>query len=115
MGMFDSVYAPCAHCGSEIEYQSKAGECCMDRYTVETAPVEVLIDILNEPHYCAGCGRWTALFDPRFTPTPPRPEPRSVKVREPSPEETRIHSSHTYLRWWQAPFSEADIVETEKP
>lgn len=32
MGMFDSLNTNCPKCGSELEFQSKSGECCLTNY-----------------------------------------------------------------------------------
>lgn len=114
MGLFDSVYAPCAHCGAEIEYQSKADEdACLNRYTVETAPTHILADVLNSPEFCRHCEKWTALYDPKFPPEQPRPrpDPTPKKVRDPEAGEISIHRTQKFLRWWKAPFTRDDIEE----
>lgn len=112
MGLFDSVYAPCATCGENIEFQSKADDCpYMNSYTVETAPAHILRDVLNDPQYCKRCGGWSALYDPLFPPNPPplpRPTPVVKKLRQPT--KPRIHSTQDFLRWWDEPFSEADFA-----
>lgn len=33
MGMFDSVYIPCPHCGKNNEFQTKSGDCSLDNYS----------------------------------------------------------------------------------
>ncbi len=111
MGLFDSVYAPCAHCGEQIEYQSKADIApYLNQYTVDDAPPHILRDVLNEPHYCQKCGKWTVLFDPQFPPSDsdtPRPAPIPQKVRDPGAGEFDSHEQG--MRWWEAPFTLADI------
>lgn len=115
MGLFDSVYEGCPTCGQPIEFQSKEGECYMHSYTLESAPTEVLRDVLNDPQYCRHCGNWAALYDPQFPPNiivePPRPAPKMVKLRQPTNPD--IHSSQPELRWWNEPFSEADFAKDE--
>jgi hypothetical protein len=113
MGLFDSVLAPCPHCGNRIEFQSKEGECCMNVYNIDAAPTEVLTDVLNDPAYCRHCEKWSALYDPTFPPNaqPPRPNPRMVKLRE--PEKQYIHPHQSFLRWWESAFSEEDIVSDD--
>jgi hypothetical protein len=64
MGLFDSVYVDCPHCGVKTELQSKAGECCLNRYTLDTAPVEVLVDLMNYEDDCDACGGSFAIVDP---------------------------------------------------
>ena len=109
MGMFDSVMADCPTCGKKLEFQSKEGECYCNFYSVDDAPVYVLRDVLNDPHYCRHCGKWSCLYDPVFQPVElPRPRPKMVKVRE--PDNPNISRTQTYLRWWNEPFTSDDIV-----
>ena len=109
MGLFDRVMADCPNCGKPVEFQSKAGECYMNVYSVKDAPTEVLTDILNSPEYCRHCEEWCCLFDPNFLPEPPRPEPEMRRVRQPN--NPNIHSTQPYLRWWEEPFSIDDILD----
>ena len=44
VGSYDSVYADCPVCGTQLEFQSKAGECMFRRDTPEEAPEHVLAD-----------------------------------------------------------------------
>ena len=118
MGLFDSVYAECPRCRREVEFQSKADEePYLNRYTPETAPTHILIDVLNDPHYCHGCGAWFVLIDPRFPPGDelPRPEPTARLLRQPGEGEWHGHSHHAELRWWDAPFSFADLADDPPP
>ena len=38
MGMFDSVMVPCPKCGERAEFQSKAGDCHLEIFTIDDAP-----------------------------------------------------------------------------
>lgn len=111
MGLFDSVYVPCPHCSRKVEIQSKADEApYMNRYTIEDAPTHILIDVLNRPEYCRGCGGWLVLVDPRYppeNPEPPRPTPEIAKTRTPS----NPHRHDQGFQWWpdDEPFTYADI------
>lgn len=113
MGLFDSVMGKCPTCGHEIEFQSKAGFCEMLVYTVDDAPQDVLMDVLNEPHYCQNCGEWSCLFDPSYQPDyrPPRPTPEMRQVRQPN--NPHIHETQPFLRWWDEPFTVDDIITPE--
>ncbi len=115
MGMFDSVYTPCPRCGHKTEFQSKEGECSCNVYTLDNAPTEVLIDIVNDPQFCGGCKKWFVLFDPAYPPTePPRPYPKAVPVREPNEGEfTAYQHNPDSLRWWDAPFTIDDLRPDE--
>ncbi len=114
MGLFDSVYANCPRCDRRIEFQSKTDEDpYMNRYTVEDAPTHILIDVLNDPHYCCGCKSWFALIDPAFPPDgPPRPKPVATPVRDPVGDEASLYAHDQSFGWWHAPFTFADISPT---
>jgi hypothetical protein len=59
MGMFDSVYIKCPtkNCRGVIEFQSKAGNCCLKvyRYPEETIPVCILESIKDDWSICSEC------------------------------------------------------------
>jgi hypothetical protein len=116
VGLFDSIYAGCPGCGAKVEFQTKADEQpYMNTYTLDDAPAHLLIDVLNDPHYCQKCGAWLALIDPAYPPNgqPPRPTPTVVRLREPSEDEYQSHFQG--FRWWRAPFSYADIAKGDAP
>jgi hypothetical protein len=48
--MFDSVIVQCPECGVNVVYQSKAGDCRLNRYTIFDAPIRVLADV-SYPHF----------------------------------------------------------------
>jgi hypothetical protein len=54
MGMFDSLYVTCK-CGLSVEFQSKAGDCILATYTLDTAPNDVKGDLIGERETCR-CG-----------------------------------------------------------
>jgi hypothetical protein len=111
MGMFDMVFADCPRCGRSVEFQSKGADApYLERYTVEDAPAEVLEDVLNDPHYCPGCGKWFALVDPSFPPAPRIANAGAVAVRDPSEGEAEIYRDGSF-GWWKAAFSYADIAQ----
>lgn len=112
MGMFDSVYVPCPRCGTQCEFQTKAGECFMDNYTLDTAPPHLLFDIMNMPRWCAGCKSWFALIDPKYPPgMPPRPDLSAASVREPVEGEFSVYRNDPdRFRWWLADFTFDDLV-----
>ena len=112
MGMFDSVYAPCAWCGENLEFQTKAGDRCMEIFTPENAPYHIAFDVLNDVSYCK-CGNWTILADPKFPPeyVPPKPNLVPAKLRKPDDDYVTIHSSDTNMRWWNGPLKNKDIIQ----
>jgi hypothetical protein len=56
MGLYDSLLVHCK-CGNEIELQSEAGYCEMYLYNIEECPLEILIDLEKEEHYCDRCNK----------------------------------------------------------
>lgn len=55
MGMFDSVIVKCPNCKHPVEFQSKAGECILDRFPDYSVPVEIAYDIDGESTMCEEC------------------------------------------------------------
>jgi len=56
MGCFDSVLVACK-CGADVEFQSKAGDCGMREFRLETAPARILADIADQTASCPECDR----------------------------------------------------------
>jgi hypothetical protein len=52
MGMFDTVRMFCPVCNEMVEDQSKAGECHLNTYTLQEAPISILGDIENKDYIC---------------------------------------------------------------
>lgn len=68
MGMFDSVYVKCRSCGSEVEFQSKAGECALRSYYFGVMPPSkgavpdvIAADLIGKTEVCESCGASVAL------------------------------------------------------
>lgn len=61
MGTFDSVWVNCPKCGKVIEFQSKAGACVMEGYTLDSAPPALLGDLKDAQMVCKNCG-WTVVI-----------------------------------------------------
>lgn len=57
MGMFDRLHVNCPECDCSIEFQSKAGDCILEDFVLENAPVAILGDLHNESETCQNCGR----------------------------------------------------------
>jgi len=108
MGMFDSLYASCPHCGKPVEFQSKAWNCGMDRYSIEDAPTAILVDVMNSPHYCDRCGHWLALVDPTMPPDW-KPQLKVVKIKTPANPGKHPQG----MQWWpdEAPFTFDEIEQ----
>jgi NMD protein affecting ribosome stability and mRNA decay len=118
MGMFDSVMVDCPTCGHKIEHQSKVGDCVLDVFSLENAPYDVAISILNEPEFCRKCENWSVVTHPDFPPRTAETETQPAtlhgasvqKVRSPDTSEMRMHTTQTYLRWWDTEFKLSDIL-----
>lgn len=99
MGLFDSVYVKCPHCGSDVEMQCEGNE-EMRSYTPDTAPTFILRQVINgEPIHCMKCDGWLVLTDPRAPlQEPERPPTVVLKVKPP-----RNPSTHPQgMKWWPA-------------
>lgn len=63
--MYDSVIGDCPHCGKQVELQSKAGDCSLDRYEVEEVPVDIAKDLaLNDTPWNTTC--WACKKEYKF-------------------------------------------------
>lgn len=60
MGMFDSLYVKCRKCRENVEFQSKAGDCSMNSYSLTTIPANVAGDLIGESQACK-CGNVISL------------------------------------------------------
>lgn len=56
MGMYNSLYVQCPQCNHRIEFQSKAGNCSLDRYKLQNCPPEIALDLDRESKECDHCG-----------------------------------------------------------
>jgi hypothetical protein len=54
MGMFDTINITCPMCKETIEEQTKSGECMLDTYELENAPLAVLSGVLGSV-FCYHC------------------------------------------------------------
>lgn len=57
MGMFDSVYFECPHCGRETEEQSKAGDCLLEEYREDSIPPNIAVSLNERESWCDHCGK----------------------------------------------------------
>ena len=113
MGLFDSVFADCPHCGSKVEFQSKeAADPYMNTYSPDDAPDEIKWDILNSPERCLKCHGWMALVDHKYPPGWRRDAPTltPTKVKPPG----HFYESGRNA-WWEGPFTVEDIVSEFSP
>jgi len=56
MGMYDSVCIRCPECGTEVEFQTKSGDCICARYTYDNVPANVAGGLDGEIEECPECG-----------------------------------------------------------
>lgn len=63
MGVFDSIFVDCPRCGLELEFQSKSGDCMLGKYTLWSAPPEVVVG--TSLHVCSRChSNWILVLPP---------------------------------------------------
>ena len=43
MGMFDKILVKCPNCEEVLEFQSKGGECALDKFTEKNVPWDVIL------------------------------------------------------------------------
>jgi uncharacterized Zn finger protein len=58
MGMFDTVHIRCPECGTDVEFQSKAGDCTLaDYYPLQDeTPAVIITDLAGRSSPCEKCG-----------------------------------------------------------
>ena len=74
MGIFDEVWADCPKCNSKIEFQSKAGDCMIYDFDLESAPLAIRADVIGATGECFRCKTkivvrgevkvWTEIVEP---------------------------------------------------
>jgi endogenous inhibitor of DNA gyrase (YacG/DUF329 family) len=57
MGLYDCVAIDCPACGTRVEFQSKAGNCTLHTYTIQSAPKLIAADLDGAEEKCSTCGR----------------------------------------------------------
>lgn len=56
MGMYDSVWVRCPHCGIDNEFQSKSGDCFLNEYSLDECPEDVLLNVNRHAPIECDCG-----------------------------------------------------------
>lgn len=109
MGLFDSVYVECPHCGERVEIQVEGHE-QMNSYTLETAPNFILREAMNRPEHCRACDGWLTVVDPR-NPLAENERPPTKVLKVKSPDNPRTHFQG--MKWWpeELPFGRDDLIE----
>lgn len=55
MGLYDEVVVTCPKCQSEVLFQTKAGPCELNKFSLDDAPFEVRADLIGQDEKCP-CG-----------------------------------------------------------
>jgi len=69
MGMFDSVYVKCPNCDRLVEFQSKAGDCCLQKFNENEVPIAIAENIKGKHETCKYCGYVIKAITPYLTET----------------------------------------------
>lgn len=68
MGCFDSVVCNCPECNAQVYFQSKAGDCQLICYRVNSVPMSIADDLNDATETCPNCGAVIRLvLSPRVT------------------------------------------------
>jgi len=57
MGMFDRIFVKCPNCKEILEFQSKGGECMLDKFTEKNVPWNVILPVDGEVVKCPKCSK----------------------------------------------------------
>lgn len=88
MGMLYSVIVPCPKCGRDVEFQSKEGPRTLKKYTLDSVPETIALNIDGHSKECK-CGNRITLGFPNGTPKPthltmcitnPQPVPNATDI-----------------------------------
>jgi NMD protein affecting ribosome stability and mRNA decay len=60
MGMYDTVVSFCPECGDVVEFQSKAGDCLLDRFSLDSVPMEIASALDGAVRRC-NCGHYVRI------------------------------------------------------
>lgn len=79
MGMFDTVWVTCPHCSERTDLQSKSGNCMLDSFELNDAPLSVMGDLVDGGGWrqcwrCKGEIKIVANGRPVFTAVKPEQE-----------------------------------------
>ena len=56
MGCYDTLRVRCPKCASPIDFQTKAGDCRLERYSVRNVPPNIAGALDGESGACDACG-----------------------------------------------------------
>lgn len=71
MGCFDSVNVRCPHCDKYVEFQSKAGDCCLDTHHQGYVPPEIAKALNGAWTVCRWCNKGLFIYTERQPETVP--------------------------------------------
>ena len=57
MGLFDIILVKCPNCNGTLEFQSKGGECVLEKYTEKNVPWEVVLPVVGNIIKCPKCSK----------------------------------------------------------
>ena len=57
MGLFDIIFVKCPSCEEILEFQSKGGECVLEKYTEKNVPWEVVLPVVGNIIKCPKCSK----------------------------------------------------------
>ena len=56
MGMYDTIWVKCPKCGTDIDFQSKSGDCILGNYELDNCPDDVMLDANRHSPMRCDCG-----------------------------------------------------------
>lgn len=56
MGMYDTIWVKCPQCKSDVDFQSKSGECILGQYEIDNCPDDVMLDANRHSPVQCDCG-----------------------------------------------------------
>lgn len=68
MGSFDTIYMYCPSCGTQLEFQSKSGDCHLREYRQHDVPTTVSVGADSDVQACPNCRQLWTFRVPRVTP-----------------------------------------------
>lgn len=79
MGMFDTVVTHCPKCNHRNEIQTKAGDCCLDVYSLSGVPVDIAKSLDGQERWCDSCGQKYKTVWPKAVPKYVKMEVKDVE------------------------------------
>lgn len=67
MGCYDTVVANCPACGTPVDFQTKVGDCKLERFTYKSVPPHIAKGVDGQTERCRHCGRHVTLHCPALS------------------------------------------------